>query len=105
MARALQNETASHYKAPSTQEITGMNKLLQVLVCGLAAVSFSAIAADEADTKAKAGASVKADKKKQGAVGGTKADAKADVKADTKTEAAPAPAPVTPSTGSGSTSA
>jgi hypothetical protein len=93
-----------------------MKKLLQALVCGLAAVSFSAIAADdkkstELDTKAGAGASadVKADKKVKGKAAkptrdaragaggsaGTKAENEADVTMEKgkKTEAAPAPAP------------
>ena len=67
-----------------------MHKLLQVLVCGLAAMAFSAVAADEkkngdADTKVQAKAKAKA------GAGGTKADAKTETKADIKPDAAPAP--------------
>lgn len=80
-----------------------MKKLLQALVCGIAAVSFSAIAADEkksTDAKAGASADVKADKKVKGkaaagGTAGTKAENDRDVKVEggVKTEAAPAPAP------------
>ena len=93
-----------------------MRKLLQLAVCGLAAASLSAFAADEKkstelDAKAGAGASadVKADKKVKGkavkptrdarsgagGTAGTKAENEADVKVEggVKTEAAPAPAP------------
>ena len=81
-----------------------MRKLLQVVVAGLTAVSFSALAADktevdantkiQGDTKAgstgvdtKAGAGASTDIKTD------KMDKKNKASADTKTEAAPAPAP------------
>jgi hypothetical protein len=93
-------------------------KLLQVVVAGLAAISFSALAADktevdantkiQGDTKAGAGASAdiktdKVDKKKAkkekrdtSGAGATQAPMTKDepkVSTDTKTEPAPAPAP------------
>ena len=66
-----------------------MDKLLQILVCGLAAVSFSVVAADkksEADAKAGATADMKKTDKKKGkaASGGTKADTKASTDAKDK---------------------
>jgi len=109
-----------HFAARAAQyqptEITYMRKLLQLVVCGVAAASFGAIAADdkkstELDTKAGAGASadVKTDKKAKdksakptrdphsgtGGSAGTKSENEADVKVEggVKTEAAPAPAP------------
>lgn len=73
-----------------------MNKLLHAIIAGLAAASFSAIAADDkasADKPAKA----KVEKKGSAATGGSKAETKTDAKVDSKaherTEAAPAPAP------------
>ena len=78
-----------------------MTKLLQIIVAGLAAVSLSAIAADD---KAGASSDVKTDKPvKRSAKKAEKHDEKHDkqdkhsgaggTKADTRTEAAPAPAP------------
>ena len=81
-----------------------MRKLLQVIVCGIAAASFSAIAADEGksteidantklqgDAKAGASADIKTDKK---AKNKTKREKQGTSGAGgTKAEAAPAPAP------------